>query len=140
MARQILDSFAAQGVAGDLVRLIDHDIKPGVDADMGDGDAWPSVRARMLEADILVLATPTWMGHMSSVACRALETLDAELSETDDDGRPDHRGQGGPGRGRRQRRTRPPDGLWFGTPHGWAPDRGRFSSRAEGVAQSCRSG
>jgi multimeric flavodoxin WrbA len=87
MARQILGSFAGQGVEGELVRLVDHDIRPGVEADMGDGDEWPSIRSRMLEADILVLATPTWMGHMSSVACRALERLNAELSETGDDGR-----------------------------------------------------
>ena len=61
---------------------------PGVDKDMGGGDAWPGVRERLLAADILVLATPTWMGHMSSVAQRVLERLDAELSETDDAGRP----------------------------------------------------
>lgn len=41
----------------------------------------------MLAADILVMATPTWMGHMSSTAQRVLERLDAELSETDDEGR-----------------------------------------------------
>jgi multimeric flavodoxin WrbA len=35
-----------------------------------------------------VFATPTWLGHMSSVAQRVLERLDAELSETDDAGRP----------------------------------------------------
>lgn len=34
------------------------------------------------------MATPTWLGGMSSVARRALERLNAELSETDDDGRP----------------------------------------------------
>ena len=87
MARQILDSFAEHGVECDLVRLVDHDVKPGVEADMGDGDAWPEIREQVLAADILILATPTWMGHMSSVACQALERLDAELSETDEDGR-----------------------------------------------------
>jgi multimeric flavodoxin WrbA len=54
---------------------------------MGAGDAWPGIRQKLLAADILVLATPTWMGHMSSVAQRAMERLDAELSETDDEGR-----------------------------------------------------
>lgn len=34
------------------------------------------------------MATPTWLGHPSSVAQRVLERLDALLSETDDDGRP----------------------------------------------------
>jgi multimeric flavodoxin WrbA len=42
----------------------------------------------VLAADILILATPTWMGHMSSVASRVLERLDAELSETREDGNP----------------------------------------------------
>ena len=33
------------------------------------------------------MATPTWVGHMSSVAQRIVERLDAELSETDEKGR-----------------------------------------------------
>jgi multimeric flavodoxin WrbA len=41
----------------------------------------------MLAADILVVATPTWVGHRSSVAQRVMERLDAELSATDDEGR-----------------------------------------------------
>jgi multimeric flavodoxin WrbA len=40
-------------------------------------------------ADILVFRPPTWMGHMSSIAQRALERLDAELSLMDDQGRPE---------------------------------------------------
>ncbi len=42
----------------------------------------------MLAADILVMATPTWMGQASSACMRVLERLDAELSEQDDQGRP----------------------------------------------------
>lgn len=34
------------------------------------------------------MSTPTWVGHMSSVAQRVLERLDAELSEQDQAGRP----------------------------------------------------
>ena len=41
-----------------------------------------------MAADILIVSTPTWVGHMSSVAQRVLERLDGELSETDDSGRP----------------------------------------------------
>jgi multimeric flavodoxin WrbA len=69
------------------VRVVDEDVKPGVEADMGDGDAWPALRERVLAADILVFATPTWLGNMSSVAQRVLERLDAELSDTDERGR-----------------------------------------------------
>jgi multimeric flavodoxin WrbA len=38
-------------------------------------------------ADILILSTPIWLGHPSSVAQRVMERLNAEISETDDEGR-----------------------------------------------------
>lgn len=88
MARQVLDALAGHGVQGEVVRVVDHDVRPGVEVDMGDGDAWPAIREKLMAADILVVSTPTWVGHMSSVAQRVLERLDGELSETGDDGRP----------------------------------------------------
>jgi multimeric flavodoxin WrbA len=88
MARQVLDELAKYGVTGSVVRVVDHDVKPGVEVDMGEGDEWPAIRAQMMAADILIVSTPTWVGHMSSVAQRVLERLDGELSETDDSGRP----------------------------------------------------
>jgi multimeric flavodoxin WrbA len=88
LARQLLDQLGEHGVTGELVRAVDHDIRPGVEVDMGDGDAWPALRERVLSSDILVLATPTWLGNMSSVAQRVLERLDAELSFTNDKGQP----------------------------------------------------
>ena len=88
MAGQVLAALAKHGVTGDSVRVADHDVRPGVDRDMGDGDAWPALLERVHAADILVLATPTWMGHPSSIAHRVLERLDAEIAETDDEGRP----------------------------------------------------
>lgn len=69
------------------LRLADHDIKPGVTSDEGAGDAWPELRRRILEADILVFGTPIWLGQMSSLAKRVLERMDAFLSETDDQSR-----------------------------------------------------
>jgi multimeric flavodoxin WrbA len=88
IARQVLQELAKHGVTGDVVRVVDHDVKPGVEVDMGQGDAWPAIREQMMAADILLVSTPTWVGHMSSVAQRVLERLDGELSETDDSGRP----------------------------------------------------
>ncbi|WP_101844530.1 flavodoxin family protein [Zhihengliuella sp. ISTPL4] len=88
LARQLLDDLGEHGVTGDLVRAVDFDIRPGVEKDMGEGDQWPTLRQRVLDADILVFVTPTWMGQHSSVAQRVLERLDAELSETDEQGRP----------------------------------------------------
>ena len=71
----------------ETIRLADHDVKPGVVSDAGDGDAWPDIRRRILAADILIFGTPIWLGQMSSIAKRALERMDAFLSETDDRGR-----------------------------------------------------
>ena len=88
IAEHMMGELAKHGVVGDVVRCVDHDIKPGVEKDMGGGDQWPAIRDRLLAADIIVFSTPTWLGHMSSVAQRVLERLDAELSETDDQGRP----------------------------------------------------
>src|SRR5687767_9049896 len=73
IAEQVLEALGKQGVQGSVVRVVDHDVKPGVQVDMGAGDAWPGIRAQILAADILVLATPTWMGQHSSIAQRVLE-------------------------------------------------------------------
>lgn len=88
IAEQVLDALREHDCTGELLRLVDLDVKPGVAVDMGAGDAWPDVRERIMAADILLLATPTWLGQHSSVAQRALERLDAEISQTDDQGRP----------------------------------------------------
>lgn len=88
MAQQFLDALAEHDVTGSMVRVVDHDVRPGVETDMGDGDQWPTIRRQVLDADILVVVTPTWVGQMSSVANRVLERLDAELSETREDGNP----------------------------------------------------
>lgn len=87
LANVLAAVWKADGIDSEMVRLVDLDIKPGVKSDQGDGDAWPGVRAKIVAADILVIATPTWMGQMSSVAKRALERMDAFFSETDDQGR-----------------------------------------------------
>ena len=88
LASQLLDALAGHGVTGDLVRAVDVSLSPGVEKDMGGDDEWPRIRAQVLDADILVFVTPTWMGQHSSVAQRVLERLDAELAETDARGRP----------------------------------------------------
>lgn len=80
--------LATHGVdSAGTIRIADHDVKPGVTSDEGAGDAWPALRARILAADILIFATPIWLGQLSSVAKRVLERMDAFLSETDEKGR-----------------------------------------------------
>lgn len=71
----------------ETIRIADYDVKPGVSSDEGEGDEWPGIRRRILEADILIFGTPVWMGQLSSIAKRVVERMDAFLSETDDAGR-----------------------------------------------------
>ena len=89
LASVVEEALREHGVETDQVRLADHTIEPGVVSDaVTDADEWPAIRERILAADILVVATPTWLGQPSSIAKRALERMDAMLSETRDDGTP----------------------------------------------------
>ncbi|NYI78100.1 flavodoxin family protein [Nocardioides panzhihuensis] len=87
LGSQVLSALRDHGVDGEMIRVVDHDVRFGVTTDEGDGDEWPQLRERMLAADILVLVTPIWLGQPSAVCKMVLERLDAELGETDDDGR-----------------------------------------------------
>jgi len=79
----LLSALKSRGVTGEIVRALDHDIKPGVRSDMGKGDEWPELRRKILAADIFILGTPIWLGQPSSVAKRVMERMDAFLDETD---------------------------------------------------------
>jgi len=67
------------GVEVDVIRAIDHDIATGVYPDMTehgwDRDEWPELFAKVMEADILVLLSPIWLGEKSSVCTRVIERL-----------------------------------------------------------------
>ncbi|MEV5806712.1 flavodoxin family protein [Streptomyces parvulus] len=88
LASTVIAALKGHGVEVDVVRAVDLNLKPGVETDMGDGDEWPGVHEKLLASQILILASPTWVGHPSSVAQRVLERMGAMLSETDDEGRP----------------------------------------------------
>lgn len=81
-------AFAKHDVKiSETIRIAQHDVKPGVTSDEGDGDAWPVIRKKILAHDILIFGGPIWMGQIGSIAKRVLERMDAFLSETDDKGR-----------------------------------------------------
>ncbi|WP_433165515.1 flavodoxin family protein [Kribbella sp. CA-247076] len=88
LADVVVEALQQEKVDVDRVRLADLTIKPGVSSDEGTGDDWPGIHQQLLDSDILIFATPTWLGRPSSIAQRALERMDAMLSETDDEERP----------------------------------------------------
>jgi multimeric flavodoxin WrbA len=69
----------ANGVAVDTIRIADLVIPPGVEEDMTehgfDRDDWPAIQQRVLDAEILVIGTPIWLGEKSSLCTRVIERL-----------------------------------------------------------------
>lgn len=82
----VIDALREHDVDVETIRVADLNVPPGVVTDLGDGDEWPSVHRLLTASDILIIATPTWLGQPSSIAKRALERMDAMISETKDDG------------------------------------------------------
>ena len=62
---QLVDQLHKFDVETEIVRAVDHDIRPGTSHDMGQGDAWPALREKLLAAEIVVIATPIWIGQPS---------------------------------------------------------------------------
>jgi multimeric flavodoxin WrbA len=81
--------LSEHGVEVEHVRVVDHDVAPGVvSEEVRPGDGWPALHDKVVAADIVVFATPTWLGQPGSVIKGVMERLDALISETQDDGTP----------------------------------------------------
>ena len=82
ISRAILEK---NGVTVDVLRAVDHDIAPGVWPDMTEHgwkkDDWPGIFQKVMEADILVITSPIWLGEKSSVCTRVIERLYACSSQ-----------------------------------------------------------
>ena len=88
LAGVLAKEFSRAGATSEMIRLVDLNILPGVKTSQGRGDAWPRIHAKILQSDILVVTTPTWLGQASSVCQRMLERMDGMISETTPEGRP----------------------------------------------------
>jgi multimeric flavodoxin WrbA len=90
LASLSMEIMRAQGVAVEMVRVVDHDVPPGVWPDMTEHgwevDAWPGIQAKVMASDILVLCTPIWLGDKSSVCTKVVERLYASSGDLNDRG------------------------------------------------------
>lgn len=79
-----------EGVAVEDIRLVDHTIANGVYPDMTEHgwekDEWPQLFDKILDADILIMGTPIWLGEKSSIAQKLIERLYAMSGKTNDKG------------------------------------------------------
>ena len=87
MSKTIME---ANGIETEIIRAADHDIAFGVYPDMTehgyDTDAWPAIQKKVMDADILIIGTPIWLGEKSSIASMVIERLYGFSAELNKDG------------------------------------------------------
>lgn len=71
---EVFGELTKHDVETEVVRLIDHDIKHGLQTDMKDD--WQGILNKIIEADIVVFATPIWWGQPSSLIQKVFERMD----------------------------------------------------------------
>jgi len=74
------------GVEVESARVVDYKVAFGAGMYEGGDDQWPLLLDKIRGADILVIATPVWIGERSSVAKLVAERLDATTYQNDDRG------------------------------------------------------
>lgn len=84
LAEVLLSAFADAGWSTSSTRMVDLTVRPGTKTDEGPGDDWPSLRAQVDAADVLLLVTPIWNGQPAHPYLQVAERLNAVLSEKDD--------------------------------------------------------
>jgi multimeric flavodoxin WrbA len=79
-----------ENVKVDEIRFVDHEVASGVYPDMTEhgweADEWPTLYKRIIDADILIVGTPIWLGEQSSIARKLIERLYAMSGETNSKG------------------------------------------------------
>jgi multimeric flavodoxin WrbA len=79
LADRSIAVFEANGVSVETIRAVDHEIATGVYPDMtehgAERDDWPAIFEKVMDAEILVLCSPIWLGEKSSVCTRVIERL-----------------------------------------------------------------
>lgn len=80
---KVVALMAPLGVQSEVVRVVDHNVPFGVDSDLGPGDEWPLIYAKLKVADIVIIGTPIWFGVRSAVAQLVIERLDGSYNDGD---------------------------------------------------------
>ncbi|MEO7976036.1 flavodoxin family protein [Flavobacterium sp.] len=65
-----------QNIDFEIIKLANHNIIPGTYTHMDIKDDWPKIYNKILEAEILLFATPIWWNNHSSELQKCIERLD----------------------------------------------------------------
>ena len=87
VSKQIMQK---ENVTVEEIRLVDHNVASGVYPDMTEHgwekDEWPELFKKIIDADILIMGTPIWLGEKSSIAQKLIERLYAMSGMTNEKG------------------------------------------------------
>jgi len=87
VSRHIMEK---NGVQVETLRPVDFNIAYGVYPDMTEHgweeDQWPEIYRKVLNANILVLGTPIWLGDKSSVCTKVIERLYSSSGDLNNEG------------------------------------------------------
>ncbi|MGF1670542.1 MAG: flavodoxin family protein [Balneolaceae bacterium] len=96
LSRQIMEACS---VKTEMIRPVDYDIAFGVYPDMTkhgwEKDEWSSIQKKIMDAHILVIGSPIWLGEKSSVATMVIERLYSYSGELNKAGQYDYYGRVG---------------------------------------------
>jgi multimeric flavodoxin WrbA len=79
----------SQGVKVEHIYVLDHPIAFGMIKDGKEDsqpDEWPMIQQKILDADILVIGSPIWLGVKSSIATLVIERMYAYSGDRNDKG------------------------------------------------------
>jgi len=87
VSKEIMEN---EDVSIEEIRFIDYDVATGIYPDMTEhgweNDEWPALFEKIMEADILIVGTPIWLGEKSSICQKLIERLYAMSGKTNDKG------------------------------------------------------
>ena len=88
LAQEMIAGLESLSVKTEMLRVADYNVLTGIKSDLGTGDEWPLILKKILAADIFIIATPTWVGTVSSMAMKALERINGLYTAVNKQGQP----------------------------------------------------
>lgn len=87
------------GVSTERLRPVEYDIAPGVYPNMTEHgfktDDWPEIQQKVMDANILIIGSPIWLGEKSSVATQVIERLYSYSGKLNESGQYAYYGRAG---------------------------------------------
>src|SRR6056297_999407 len=91
--------FEKNDVSTEIIRPVDYDIAPGVYPDITEHgfqkDDWPEIQQKVMNANILIIGSPIWLGEKSSVCTKVIERLYGYSGNLNDAGQYAYYGRAG---------------------------------------------